>query len=197
MQRLHLFAVAGAAALALSACGDDDADREVATTNMTDVGVVPVATYTLTPEQQQRRDALNMADYQTEYRSYVDAMGQGATPTPTGTSTATPSAGSMAGGDNGGNMAGTMSPGLGGGVQGDDFASLDRNNDGKLSVAEWAIYDVNLNPNVPKPNDQVKPYATAEQLNTAADGFFSFDRNGDTYLQEDEFQTARSSRPVS
>ena len=71
------------------------------------------------------------------------------------------------------------------------FEQLDRNGDDRLSVAEFAIYAVGLDPTRPTPNDETMPYADSEQLNRAADGFFHYDTNGDTYLQEDEFAAAR------
>ncbi len=68
---------------------------------------------------------------------------------------------------------------------------LDRNDDGKLSVAEYAIWAIPLDPNAPKRNDETTPYLSAEQANKAADSFFYYDIDGDTYLDRREFTAAR------
>ena len=74
-----------------------------------------------------------------------------------------------------------------------DFAYLDRNSDGQLSVAEYAIWAVPANPNTPVENDQTKPYISTDQINDAGQTFFYFDEDGNTYLSESEFTTARNS----
>ena len=74
-----------------------------------------------------------------------------------------------------------------------DFAYLDRNSDGKLSVAEYAIWAVPSNPNPPVSNDQTKPYITTAQINEAGQTFFYFDEDGDSYLSDGEFSAARDS----
>ena len=74
-----------------------------------------------------------------------------------------------------------------------DFAYLDRNSDGKLSVAEYAIWAVPANPNTPVSNDQTKPYITTAQINEAGQTFFYFDEDGDSYLSDGEFSAARDS----
>jgi hypothetical protein len=71
------------------------------------------------------------------------------------------------------------------------FSYLDRNDDGKLSVAEYAVWAIPVDPNEPKPNDAIKPYVTPDQANKAADSFFYYDRDGDTYLDRTEFMRAR------
>jgi len=73
------------------------------------------------------------------------------------------------------------------------FDYLDRNDDGKLSVAEYAIWALPTNPNVPEPDDQLKPYLTADEINEAGRTFFFFDDDGDTYLSQGEFADARNS----
>ena len=81
------YLVAGCAAAALlSGCGDPD--NETATNaNGNIVAAVPVETvavvdYDLTPEQQTRRDAVNMTAYRTEVQSNVIPSGRARTPTP-------------------------------------------------------------------------------------------------------------------
>ncbi|WP_147270779.1 hypothetical protein [Alteripontixanthobacter maritimus] len=76
------------------------------------------------------------------------------------------------------------------------WSYLDRNGDGKLSVAEYAIWAVPLDPNAPKANDETKPYVSAEQANKAADSFFYYDVNGDTYLSQREFTSARRGETI-
>ena len=74
-----------------------------------------------------------------------------------------------------------------------DFAYLDRNSDGRLSVAEYAIWAVRANPNTPVANDQTKPYISTDQINEAGQTFFYFDEDGNSYLSNAEFTTARNS----
>ncbi|MDG6078310.1 hypothetical protein E3U23_03785 [Erythrobacter litoralis] len=74
-----------------------------------------------------------------------------------------------------------------------DFAYLDRNDDGQLSVAEYAIWAVRANPNTSVANDQTKPYISTDQINEAGQTFFYFDEDGDSYLSNSEFTTARNS----
>jgi hypothetical protein len=71
------------------------------------------------------------------------------------------------------------------------WSYLDRNDDGQLSVAEYAIWAIPLDPTEPEPNDALPPYVEAEEINKAADSFFYYDRDGDTYLSQREFTSAR------
>ena len=73
------------------------------------------------------------------------------------------------------------------------FSYLDRNGDGQLSVAEYAIWALPTNPNPPEPNDALAPHLTQDQINEAGQTFFYFDDDGDSYLSQEEFQDARSS----
>ncbi|MGN6377099.1 MAG: hypothetical protein ACTHMG_16310 [Sphingomonas sp.] len=66
------------------------------------------------------------------------------------------------------------------------FAALDRTGDGKLSPAEWATYAVRLY------NGGQAEAATPAQLGRAADAFFHFDLNGDSYLEPDELDLAQA-----
>jgi hypothetical protein len=181
-------AVAGCSALALLAACDNEPDIVEGDAVEGPVAVVDplVPVYTLTPEQQQRRDVLDMPELQRDYASYVEADRQSAS-----ASDGAAGASGDASSGNAGNAdptAHTMPSPVN-----MTFADLDRNDDDRLSVAEWAIYAVGLDPTVKKgQDDQTPPYATAEQLNRAADGFFAHDSNGDTYLQQAEFQQARA-----
>ena len=74
-----------------------------------------------------------------------------------------------------------------------DFGWLDRNGDGQLSVAEYAIWSVPVDPTEPKPNDATKPYMTQDQINQAGQTFFYFDQDGTSYLSPEEFMMARNS----
>ncbi|RIV84516.1 EF-hand domain-containing protein [Aurantiacibacter zhengii] len=73
------------------------------------------------------------------------------------------------------------------------FSYLDRNGDGQLSVAEYAIWALPTNPNPPEPNDALAPHLTQDQINEAGQTFFYFDDDGDSYLSQEEFQDARNS----
>jgi hypothetical protein len=74
-----------------------------------------------------------------------------------------------------------------------DFAFLDRNDDGELSVAEYAIWALPTDPGEPARNDAKAPYLTQSQINEAGQTFFYFDEDGDSYLSQSEFQAARNS----
>lgn len=180
--------------------------------------------YTLSPEAKARRDAFDQDAFETEYAGYRDAMmkesagnagleesgntaanaDKAASSNDTASSksattsgnVATSSGGTMSGDAQGGsrgmgNSASVMQRGA------MDWSYLDRNDDGKLSAAEYAIWAVPLNPTQPLPNDEKAPYLTADQINSAADSFFYYDVNGDTYLSESEFKTARTGGDVT
>lgn len=70
------------------------------------------------------------------------------------------------------------------------FANLDRNGDGKLSIAEFAIYDLaNINPRMKNgAEDEMRPYVSTEAINMAEDDFVRLDENGDYFLSPEEFE---------
>lgn len=186
--------VLSAAALTLGAC-DNQVDEDTPPVAEATIGdeVVPtrpmLSVVTLSPEQQQRRDRVDTAAYSDEFNRYVAqdlpkiTVVADTSDIPGGNTT-------VASGKTG--QTGQASPNAQVGIAGaDSFEVLDRNNDGRLSVAEYAIYAIDLRPLVKKPNDQKPPYATADQLNRAADSFFYYDANGDSWLQPDEFQAAK------
>ena len=187
---LRTLGLMSALALGTTACGTDT-DTEsydmAAADNVVVADVVPIWTVTLTPEQQQRRDALDMVGYQQDVRGYQDEMrrgtGNGGTSDETGTDTTASNSSATAGGNS--SVASQPASQM-------QFEELDRDDSGSLSVAEFAIYAVGLDPTVPKANDETMPYASQGQLNNAADSFFYYDSNGDTYLQREEFEAAKS-----
>ena len=160
-------------------------------TRVTTKGALPIIT--LSPEQQERRNALDMPELEREYTGYVEEDRAAAGASGMGAGAGNDSASN---GSDSGNAAGSASAQQGASLPAPanmSFSDLDRNDDGKLSVAEWAIYAVGVDPTVKKgEDDQKPPYATADQLNRAADGFFAYDTDGDTYLQEGEFEQAKA-----
>lgn len=194
MNRLTLATFVSIAALGVSAC-DSDVEEEPVITEPETIGAQdtgPVVGGPLSEEQQARYDAMDRQAVSDEYDANYEALVAGggtepmsgttasATTSPTSTSTSASASGSSAGG--------TIMPPRGQ----MDFAFLDRNNDGRLSVAEYAIWAVGVNPTVPKPNDQTRPYLTQDQINEAGQTFFYFDQSGDTYLSPAEFEAARN-----
>lgn len=73
------------------------------------------------------------------------------------------------------------------------FAVLDRNRDGRLSPAEFAIYDLeNVRPTVKgKKNDEMRPFVSNEALNMSITDFRKLDGNGDWFLTSAEFAARR------
>ncbi|MEX0342708.1 MAG: hypothetical protein AB3N06_08980 [Erythrobacter sp.] len=67
----------------------------------------------------------------------------------------------------------------------------DRNDDNRLSVAEYAIWAIPLNPQNEALNDRGEPELKAETINKAADSFFYYDFDGDSWLDRREFTAAR------
>lgn len=212
-----LTASATAMALALSACGQETAEAPVPEDVMT-VDDLMLSTEQQARYDAMDRDAMQQ-EYG-EYRDDM-AITAVATPSPGMTGAASGDADSMDGSDmdgsgsdaSGSDMAGSQDAASGGssgdGMSGSgggmatgasgmipraqmDFAYLDRNDDGQLSVAEYAIWAVPVDPDEPKRNDALKPYLSDDQINSAGKSFFYYDQDGDTYLSQSEFQTAKS-----
>lgn len=189
-------ALASGLALALAACGDNDADTvepnpEADMEANQTVEYDPMTRdYTLSEEAQERRTAFDGDAFQTEYGTYRDEitaeqvrMGNNrdgdtemtdedreemrAASEPRDAATNMRARANMT------------------------FGYLDRNDDDQLSVAEYAIWAIPLDPNNQAPNDQGQPELTSEQANKAADSFFYYDIDGDTYLSRREFTSAR------
>jgi len=176
MLKANLVLVSGMA-LALAGCGENEAAEPVAAP-ADQVAAAPQEfdpasrEFTLSADAQKRREGFDSAAFTTEYDGYRAAAaapqtGDAAAQTAKVNAQGLPERGEM------------------------NWEYLDRNADGKLSVAEYAIWAVPLNPDAPKANDETKPYVTAEQANKAADSFFYYDLNGDTYLSQREFTSAR------
>lgn len=206
--------LASSLALALAACGEEPVD-DVDTAAMETAEPVETAEfdplsrdYELTAEARERRDAFDMDAFQTEYGGFRDEMGNGAGSASGGNManddamTGSDGDEAMANSGDDGKMSAsqdTTMAGPGGGVMARGAMSwdyLDRNSDGMLSVAEYAIWAIPLDPTNPKPNDTA-PYVSTEQANTAADSFFYYDMDGDTYLSPDEFARARQGADVA
>lgn len=185
MKRLTMIAMTSVATLGLAACGEPEVAEEplveeelVADPVVEDIGT-PVAGE-LTEEQQANLDALDVQatsdEYDTNYEAMQEEMAASA-------------------GAEGDAMSAEAGAGAGGIPPRSemDFAFLDRNGDGELSVAEYAIWALPTNPTDPVPNDATAPYLTEDQINEAAQTFFFFDEDGSTYLSESEFEEARNS----
>jgi len=201
MRRLTIISFASAAALTLAACGGEPDDNVTAVqdtpaTSMEGLG--PDTSVALSDEQQARYDATDWNAVSEEYDTNYEAMttGTGSTPLAAGNTTASPDqpSGSEGSAMNAGTAGSPTAPGVTMPPRGEmDFAFLDRNDDGQLSVAEYAIWAVEANPTTPAANDQTRPYLRPEQINEAGRTFFHFDQDGSTSLSETEFQAARDS----
>lgn len=221
MQRHSTLALVSALALGIAACDSEDventpvddideiADRDVNSTAMDNA--YPVGG-DLNETQQTNYDAMDRQAVSDEYDENYDvivaeapesamtgsASGSGTSSSDgamtdsgdssgSGNSDASMSGDDTMAGSSSGSSSGTMSRGQ------MNFSYLDRNDDGQLSVAEYAIWAVPVDPNKPKPNDSTKPYLTQDQINEAGQTFFYFDDDGDTYLSPTEFTDARRS----
>lgn len=196
-------AVGAVLALVLAACAEDPVDNTATVPEAEPIAIVDfdplVPVYTLTPAQRSARDAYDMNAMETEYAGYQDSMGKASAMTNGSTSPADATNAAIA--DSGGDTptatpANTTSQTMPARSE-MDWAYLDRNSDGMLSVAEYAIWAIPVDPNKPKPNDEIKPYLNSDQANKAADSFFFFDQDGSTYLSEQEFAMARRGEGVS
>ena len=201
----RLCAIAASASLfALAACGDaeEEAGSEVAVADQPPVTAEeydPMARdYVLSEEAQTRRAAFDADGFNTEYAGYRDAIVAEADDE--GTIEADEDADTNGAGGDAQATSERSSPQPIGPRDANtnmrarkdmSWSYLDRNSDNRLSVAEYAIWAVPLDPTEPKANDQRRPFVTAEQANKAADSFFYYDIDGDTYLDRREFTAAR------
>ncbi|MGB7405539.1 MAG: hypothetical protein WA906_07620, partial [Pacificimonas sp.] len=114
---------------------------------------------TLTAEEQERRDAIDVTATETEARTEVKKMAAA--------------------------KERLTDPRMDGGAS---FAQLDRNDDGKLSVAEFAIYDLSgVNPMMKgNKQDQTMPYVSTDAINMVAEQFARLDTTGDFFLNRQE-----------
>lgn len=193
---------AGVLALALAACGNpaEDAERPL------DTETAPAATtaeydpmtrdYTLSEEAQARRTAADIDAMQADYGTYRGEImservrmgnNRDAATDMSDDDRAEMTAASQAR-DPATNMRTRANM---------TWGYLDRNDDDKLSIAEYAIWAIPLDPNASAPNDAGQPQLTADQANKAADSFFYYDADGDTYLSRREFTAARRGETIA
>ena len=71
-----------------------------------------------------------------------------------------------------------------------DFADLDRDDDNRLTPAEYAIHRLPSETAARQgaTNDENPPFVSDEALNEVATRFSQLDTNGDFYLSEEEFR---------
>ena len=226
MKKLSMITMVSAAALGLAACDSEDVENtpvddidELVDEDVNDEPY-PVGGE-LNEDQQANFDALDRQAVSDEYdtnmadmRSEMESGG--------GMADGSMNDGSMSGGSTtdsnsgdtgtsqqqGGNsMADSSTSGSNQGTSGSgssmpsranmSFSYLDRNGDGQLSVAEYAVWALPTDPVPPEPNDALHPQLTQDEINEAAQTFFYFDDDGDTYLSQSEFQDARNSGRVA
>ena len=197
------------AALALTACSDQQDETPITQEAADDMDVVvmdedamPVGGE-LNETQQASYDAMDRQAVSDEYDTNRDTMMAESSSTSDNSGAMASSGTNSSGNDmSGGNMSDDSMSGDSMGASDPapipprsqmDFAYLDRNSDGRLSVAEYAIWAVRANPNTPVENNQTKPYISTDQINEAGQTFFYFDEDGDSYLSDSEFTTARNS----
>lgn len=209
-----------ALALALAACGDEvDVEEPVVSSGLTDaeldtaVEFDPMGRdYTLSADQQAQRDAFDTDAFVVEYWTIRDEIGEEQVEMVEGADSMNASDSGADSGDDAAAGSGTMSETgdaeMEAAAQPRDpetnmraranmtFAYLDRNDDGQLSVAEYAIWAVPVSPANETASDQGQPELTANAINGAADSFFYYDTDGDTYLDDAEFAAARSGATV-
>lgn len=190
--------LAGATTLALAACSEpeepvvDPIEGEVETAAIVADFDPMTRDYTLDGDAATRRDAFDETAFQEEYAGYRDEvaseqvnMGDDANAANTGDMTEADRAEMEAASqprDSTTNMRARENM---------TFAYLDRNDDNKLSVAEYAIWAIPVSPQHEAMNDQGQPELKADSINKAADSFFYYDRDGDTYLDSIELAAAR------
>ena len=178
------FAPAAAAmALVLTACGDRQSEGEAADANLAQAGEVAGVTppdmvvfYPLgtvaSLEPRAMRSEVERLQRERANRNPQAPQGPGG-------QTAEQKAGQSGG------------PGSGDRDGATGFASVDFDSDGRLSPAEYAIY--NLPAETPArqgaTHDEKAPFVSDEALNRSATSFRSLDANGDFFLTAEEFQT--------
>ncbi len=184
-------------ALALAACGDDVAEDPVVGSEMADTETAMVdeydpmtRDYMLGDDAQTRRDAFDSDAFRSEYRTYRDEVvnEQVAQADATDASQVMSddereemdAASQERDGETNMRLRQNMTWGY-----------LDRSDDDQLSVDEYAIWAIPLNPQHEAINDQGEPELKADTINKAADSFFYYDMDGDTYLDRREFTAAR------
>ena len=185
--------------LALAACGDAEEDVVVEDTdlaaNVTDDEYDPMtADYELSEDAATRRAEFDEAAFNTEYRRFRDDIAAESDTEDSMTREMDASREAM--GEDAREMDANTMPNRDGTTNMRSrremtWSYLDRNDDGQLSVAEYAIWAIPLSPNNEAMNDQGEPELQSETINRAADSFFYYDQDGDSYLSQREFTSAR------
>lgn len=198
MNRKLMITAISTLSLAVAACGDNDTDADMGTTTgdlttEADSMMPDAADLTLDEEQQARFNSMDRDAASSEYDEIRDMQIAGADENDGGAdkndammADDKDSSSAMSGGKATARKGEWIDPSA------TSFSALDYNDDGKLSVAEFAVYALSVSPNKPKPNDSKKPYLTTDQINDAGQRFFKFDADGDSYLDKTEFSTAKS-----
>ena len=184
-------------ALALAACGDDVAEDPVVGSEMADVETAATAEYdpmtrdyALSDDAQTRRDAFDADAFRSEYDGYRDEVAAEQVANADEAATAA----DMSEDERSEMEAASQERDADTNMrrrQNMTWGYLDRNDDDQLSVAEYAIWAIPLDPQHEALNDQGEPELKAETINKAADSFFYYDTDGDTYLDRREFMSAR------
>ena len=183
--------------LALAACGDDVAEDPVVGSEMADVETAATAEYdpmtrdyALSDDAQTRRDAFDADAFRSEYDGYRDEVAAEQVANADEAATAA----DMSEDERSEMEAASQERDADTNMrrrQNMTWGYLDRNDDDQLSVAEYAIWAIPLDPQHEALNDQGEPELKAETINKAADSFFYYDTDGDTYLDRREFTSAR------
>ncbi|MBO6769410.1 MAG: hypothetical protein JJ901_14055 [Erythrobacter sp.] len=195
MTKLKTTALASALTLAIAGCGE--AEEPVVDNDLADEQVIDTAEYDpmtrdylLSDDAAERRAEFSEPDFRSEYRTYRDEIvseqvrlvnesGDDADMSETDREEAEAAAQPREANTN---MRARENM---------TWGYLDRNDDDQLSVAEYAIWAIPLNPQNEALNDQGQPELKADTINKAADSFFYYDLDGDTYLDRREFTAAR------
>lgn len=201
-RNLRLAPTAAAAALILTACGDG-AETQTADANLTapEAGVAgaggpdmvviyPVGTAASLEPNAMRGEVERLQREQGGGAAQSGTAGQaGAAETSNQMAGAT---GNQAAGTQTG---GQSAPQPGGGTSGSSagaagFTGLDRDGDGRLSPAEYAIHAIpgETPARQGATNDEKPPYVSDEALNQVVTSFRKLDTNGDFFLSDTEFK---------
>ena len=189
-----LLAATATLALTLGGCGDADDDVDAVVVAETTPAVTaefdPMSRdYEMSDEAAERRGQFDEAAFQDEYAGYRDdIVSEQVEMMPSGDTTDVEAQAASQPRDANSNMRSRSNM---------TWSYLDRNGDGQLSVAEYAIWAIPLDPTEPKRNDETQPYLTSDQANKAADSFFYYDVDGDTYLSQREFTAARRGETIA
>ena len=188
--KLMLAAPVGAAALALAACGGNDAGEanEAVETNLMDANMAAASG----GEADLRVENLRIeVDRVRQARNGSTGGAAGATAN-AGTEGGTAGAGGT-GSDMASNQAGSSGTGSGTGGGTGTFADADLDGDGRITPAEFAVYELDSVQPAQKAagaNDEMMPFVSDEALNRVIDNFRRLDANGDFSLSSAEYPGA-------